>query len=351
MDDQTVVQMIGRNAGGRWKDMEKDRKNLVDGYIGTYHSEKSRGIYHFSFHPDTGRMTEPELFYEARNAKWVSLNDRMMIFPVEKDGRAGTCFLELGDEGVRHAAEILEERQTPCYILQEGDMVYTANYHEGTVMVYRLQDGEPSLVKRIENGTGAGCHQILLHETMLMVPCLTQDRIRLFDISREFAPAGEILFPGGSGPRHGVFNREHTTLYVVSELSNELFVFHVKGSEFRLVQSLSVLPEGEVKGAASAAIRLTADENYIYISVRGLNQLAVLHVGSHPVSVIQHVSSGGDHPRDFVLSGDERFLLAANRLEGGIVCMERDEATGLLGAVRQHVAMPEAVSLVLHRVV
>lgn len=327
--------------------MKKDRQCFVDGYIGTYHSEESRGIYHFLFDPDTGRMTEPELFYEARNAKWVSLNDRMMIVPVENQGRAGTCFLELGAESVGHVTEILEEGQTPCYILQAGDMVYTANYHEGNVMVYRLQGGVPLLVKRIENGTGAGCHQIFLHETMLMVPCLTQDRIRLFDISQEFAPAGEILFPEGSGPRHGVFNREHTKLYVVSELSNELFVFHVKGKDFRLVQSLSVLPEGETKGAASAAIRLITDENFLYLSVRGINRLAVVDVRSHPVSVMQHVSSGGDHPRDFVLSGDERFLLVANRLEGGIVCMERDRTTGLLGAVRQHVEMPEAVSLVL----
>lgn len=330
--------------------MGKDRKNLVDGYIGTYQSEESRGIYHFLFDPDTGRMTEPELFYEAQNAKWVSLNDRMIIFPMERQGRAGTCFLELGDGGADYVqvTEVLEESQTPCYILQDGDMVYTANYHEGNVMVYRLQDGVPSLVNRIENGTGAGCHQILLHGTMLMVPCLTQDRIRLFDTSREFAPAGEILFPRGSGPRHGVFNREHTKLYVVSELSNELFVFHVKGNEFCLMQSLPVLPEGEAKAVASAAIRLAADESFLYISIRGINRLAVLDVRSHPAAVVQHVSSGGDHPRDFVLSGDGRFLLAANRLEGGIVCMERDKTTGLLGEVRQHVAMPEAVSLVLH---
>ena len=46
--------------------------NAIDGYIGTYYSEKSRGIYHFSFDPESGRMTEPELFYEAPNAKWVS---------------------------------------------------------------------------------------------------------------------------------------------------------------------------------------------------------------------------------------------------------------------------------------
>lgn len=329
------------------KEMRERKTNLVDGYIGTYASEASKGVYHFYFDPDTGRMTEPELFYEARNAKWVSLNGHTMVIPVEKQGRAGACFLELGEDGVARAAEILEEEQTPCYILQDGDFVYTANYHEGTVMVYRLEEGIPSLIKRIENGTGAGCHQILLHGNLLMVPCLTQDRIRLFDTLQGFVPAGEIGFPEGSGPRHGVFNRDHTRLYVVSEWSNELFVFHVKDREFRLVQTLSVLPDEEAGGASAAAIRLTTDEQFLYISVRGLNLLTVLDVREETVSVIQHVASGGDHPRDFVLSGDERFLLAANRLEGGIVCMRRDGATGLLEAAGQHIPMPEAVSLVL----
>lgn len=325
--------------------MEKDKRNLVDGYIGTYDSEASRGIYHFLFDSGTGRMTEPELFFEARNAKWVSLNRHRMVFPLEKKGRAGVCFLELEEGGVGHVAEILEEEQTPCYVLQEEDFVYTANYHGGNVMAYRLDGNIPTLVNRIENGRGAGCHQILLHENLLLVPCLTQDRIRMFDTHQGFAPAGEIRFPEGSGPRHGVFNREHSKLYVVSELSNELFVFLVKGGGFYLEQSLSILP-GTVTGTAfTAAIRLSTDEKFLYISVRGVNLVAVVSVQKGATEVIQHVSSGGDHPRDILLSGDGRFLLAVNRLEGGIVSMGRDPATGLLHEPLHRVPMPEGVSL------
>lgn len=326
--------------------MRKDKRNLVDGYIGTYDSEVSRGVYHFLFDSDTGEMTEPELFFEARNAKWVSLNRRRMVFPLERQGRAGVCFLELEEGGARHVAEILEEEQTPCYILQEKDFVYTANYHGGNVMVYHLDGDIPALVKRIENGTGAGCHQILLHENLLMVPCLTQDRIRIFDRLSGFAPAGEIRFPDGSGPRHGLFNSEHTKLYVVSELSNELFIFRVKDGGFNLEQSLSLLPGSGMEGAFAAAVRLSTDEKFLYISIRGVDLVAVVAVWEDEASVIQHISSGGDHPRDILLSGDGRFLLVVNRLEGGIVSMERDPATGLLKEPLYRVPMPEGVSLV-----
>ena len=320
-------------------------KTLTDCYIGTYDSENSRGVYHFLFDTESGRMTEPELFYEARNAKWVSLNGRQMAFPIERQGRAGTCFLELRDGKPGVAWEILEEEQTPCYILQKGAYVYTANYHGGTVMIYRLEHGKPSLIKRIENGTGAGCHQILTHRELLMVPCLEQNRIRLFDLAHDFAPAGEILFPDGSGPRHGIFNREHTKLYVVSEWSNELFSFRVHGNDFIQEKVISVLPKDRGEKPAAAAIRITRDERFLYVSVRGADILTVFALEDSGPAVIQHISCGGAHPRDFILSGNENFLIAANRFEGGIVCFERDKNTGLLKNTGRHIEMPEGVSL------
>lgn len=322
----------------------------TDIYIGTYYSEESRGIYRALLDTATGRMTEPELFYEAPNAKWVSLDGRSMALPVERQGRAGTCFLELRDGSVAREAEILEEKQTPCYILQRDGYVYTANYHEGNVMVYHIEGGNPTLVKRIESGARAGCHQILMHGDDLMVPCLEQDRIRIFDTLDGYAPVGEIRFPEGTGPRHGVFNRDHSRFYVVSEWSNQLFVFAVKGRVFELTESLSLLPEGfEESGgkAASAAVRLTADERFLYVSVRDADLLAVLAVSGERAELIQHVPCGGKHPRDMILSGDERFLLVVNRFEGGIVSMERDPQSGLLGQVRHRVPMREGVALAL----
>ena len=62
-------------------------------------------------------------------------------------------------------------------------------------------------------------------------------------------------------------------------------------------------------------------------------------------AVIQHSSCGGVHPRDFILSPDENFLLAANRFAGGIVSIGRDRTSGLLKGLLDSVPMPEGVSL------
>lgn len=325
------------------------RERLVDGYVGTYYSRQSRGIYRFSFDPVNGRITEPELFYEAPNAKWVCYHGDSMVFPIEKDEGAGACFLKLRDGEVIQSEEILKERQTPCYILQDGDNVYTANYHEGNVMIYHLDKGKPSLVMRIENGARAGCHQILLHEAYFLVPCLEQNRIRMFDREDGYRPADDLVFPEGSGPRHGVFNRDHSKFYVVSEWSNQLFVFQVQGGAFTLRQTASVLPEGWTgkSEAAAAAIRLSKDERFLYISVRGADIISVFDVSGEEAVTIQHASCKGAHPRDFILSGNEKFLLVANRFQGGIASIERDKKTGLLKDLRHWAAMPECVSLTL----
>ena len=136
--------------------------------------------------------------------------------------------------------------------------------------------------------------------------------------------------------------------YVVSEWSNELFVFRVQGSEFTLMQTVTVLPEREREkngNAAAAAIRMTKEERFLYVSVRGIDTLAVFDISGGGAAIIQHISCGGVHPRDFILSGDERFLLVANRFEGGIVSMERNAENGMLKIPLHSVSMPEGVSL------
>lgn len=329
----------GTNKTGKWTQC----------YAGTYASENSRGVYRFSFHEETGRMTKPELFCEARNAKWVSIGRHGFAFPVERDKKAGLGLLEMDAGTVRQRHELLLEQQTPCYILQDKEYIYTANYHEGGVLIYSLEQGELKLVKRIECGEGAGCHQILRHGSLIMVPCLEQQKVRFFDRNLDFAPAGELRFPKDSGPRHGVFNQDHTKFYMVSEWSNELFAFEAEGQEFTLQAVLSILPP-DVRGAgkgrgASAAIRLTKDESFLYISIRELDLLAVIDVRGASPRLIQHEPCQGSHPRDIILSRDEQFLLIANRFEGGIVSMIRDRNTGRLMELSHRVEMPQGVSL------
>ena len=47
----------------------------------------------------------------------------------------------------------------------------------------------------------------------------------------------------------------------------------------------------------------------------------------------------GDHPREFALSPNGKFLLIANQMSNAIVVLERDVKTGKLGKTVQTLAM------------
>lgn len=323
--------------------------NILDGYIGTYYSEKSPGIFHFQFNTITGALTVPTLCYEAKNAKCSDLFGSFLAAPLEKNGRAGICLWDTSSTS-QAQSELFTEQKTACFIVQNSSCIFTANYHEGTVLIYRKDPGGLVLHKKIEIAPMAGCHQILLHDHYLLVPCLELDEIRIFDGAADYAPAGKIAFPKGSGPRHGVFNRSHNHLYVVSERSNELFTFALgKDLEFRLLSQISVLnPEtvGSIENA-SAAIRLSPDEHFLYVSVRGADMIAVISLTSEFPKVIQYASCQGSHPRDFILSPNGRFLIIVNRTSNEMVCLCRNSITGFLEEVCSRVPIAEGVGIIL----
>ena len=47
--------------------------NILTGYIGTYASPQSLGIYRFSMDLDNGNLSRPELYYDALDCKYLSL--------------------------------------------------------------------------------------------------------------------------------------------------------------------------------------------------------------------------------------------------------------------------------------
>ena len=152
---------------------------------------------------------------------------------------------------------------------------------------------------------------------------------------------GSIHFNHGTGPRHGIFSKDGQYLYLASELSNELFVISSKNWE--ILSSISILPNGEKNRRDTAAIRLSDDESKVYISTRTMDIISVVDLKDHVPTLIQTVSCGGRHPRDFILL--DGYLLSANRFTNDVVSFRLNE-DGTVGEKVSSVSIPEAVSLV-----
>ncbi|OUP53601.1 hypothetical protein B5F17_03165 [Butyricicoccus pullicaecorum] len=319
----------------------------MHGYIGTYTTGRSQGIYRFTFDPDTGALSEPVLFAAVRNPKCVARKGSILASAIELEGRAGVALWDARHPCTPPFSMCCPEKQTPCHLRFSGSSLLAANYHEGLFTVYRTDSHNLSCATQIACGEKAGCHQSLGRRGFILVPCLEQDQVRIFD--RKFSPRGVILFPAGSGPRHGIFHPKDRTLWMVTERSHELYHFNYADTRYQLLQQVSILPKDHPEYAASttAAIRLSPDGRFLYTSTRGADIMSVFALDADGAHLIQQVPCGGKHPRDFILSDDGRYVLVLCRDSDDLFSFPRDAETGKLGEIVSHIHVPEGSSICL----
>lgn len=307
------------------------------GYIGSYASKDSTSVVRFIFDEQTETFTEIKNILPWKDSKYLSILGKDFVSILKQD-KAGIGLWHMDSN---ECEEVLDEDITACYVTQDDAYIYTANYHEGTLSIYAKKD-HLHLQKRILIQKHAGCHQVILYKQYLLVPCLLLDKVMVFDRLQDDRLVKEIAFPKGSGPRHGVIDA-HDYLYLVSELSNQLFIFHLDEElHVELVSTMDLIPENE-KGAA-AAIRMSKDERFLYISIRDINQILVYDIQQG--AIIQRLDACGEHPRDIALSLDDAYLFIANRFTNALVVCKRDKESGLLTPCFKEMKAVEAVSIV-----
>lgn len=167
---------------------------------------------------------------------------------------------------------------------------------------------------------------------------------------RQGADAGElrlaqqVALPAGTGPRHMVWHPSGH-LYVVTELSNEVYVLAPSAEGVWRIVSATVLSPAALPGDAAAELCASHDAEFLYAGVRGSNTIAALRVrgdGSHlaPVALVE---SGVNWPRHHVVVHDT--LLVAGQLSNEVVSLAVDLRTGVPGRVRHRVEAPSPTQL------
>lgn len=272
------------------------------GYIGTYDENGSEGIYRFDF--DKGNLTNVKLFSRIKNAKYLQYYQDMIVTIGDIDQRAGIYLLDLSGDVIDSLAY---EAVTSCYVTCLDNKIYTTNYHQGTVTEIAIIERRLYHLETVLVENGAGCHQIIFSDGLIYVPCLLIDEIRIFD--EELNVENTIYFPKGFGPRHGVFSMDKKWLYVLGELSNEIAVINAK--ENKIVKTITILTKQDHPAPKSAAIRLSHNGLFLYVSTRDENIISVFKVIEDDLELIQTISCKGDHPRDILIV--DQYLLVANR--------------------------------------
>lgn len=232
---------------------------------------------------------------------------------------------------------------------QDGSHLICANYSGGSIAVFPIREDRgldaPSFVIRHHGSsvdpdrqTSPHPHQIMpAQDGRVYVPDLGMDRAVCYRADWEKGwllpdPAGDVPALPGQGSRHCVFSADGEFLYLMCELTAEVNVYAREGEGWKLLQTADAKMEGQPW--LGAAIRLHPNGKLLFCSVRRSDHIAVFRVGEDGcLTLLRLVPSGGEIPRDFDLTPDGRFLLAAHQDTHSVCVFSVCEETGELKKV------------------
>ncbi|WP_130736175.1 lactonase family protein [Flavobacterium sp. J27] len=352
--------------------VSKEVEIISENYlIGTYTDSLSQGINLISFFPDKQKVVLKYTIDSLLNPSFVVSNDSKSIF-------ASVGEIQSENGGLLHTFSYDKEKQLfqkistvpslgddPCTLAFSPNekAIVVGNYSGGNLAVYPItKTGEiinnPKVIQHEGNSVTkerqekAHVHCVVFHpnEKSLFVADLGNDTIDIIPFiedENEFVLYPEetisTKMPLGSGPRHIVFNKEGNTLYVVFELTNEVAVFDYSEHKLQLNKVIS-LTDKETRLGSAAEIKLSNDNQFLYVSVRGEdNQLVVLKTNNGiTLEKIQTIPTELS-PRNFILSDKEDFVLVANQGSNTIVVYTRDPKTGLLQETKNKIDIHKPV--------
>lgn len=336
------------------------------GYIGTYTKGDSKGIYSFTLDAANGKITDVKAAASLENPTYLTISqDNQYLFSVAKEGNsggvAGYKILESGELILINNQ--LSEGASPCHVSvnEENSLLLSANYHKGSADSYRLNPGngeiQAVLSSIFHEGSGPDERQEKAHthyagftpdEKYAAVIDLGIDQLITYSLDNgKLAEKSILNIAPGSGPRHLTFHPNGEYAYLMTEFSSEVLVLKYTSGDgsFQQLQAISTLPADFKENNQGSAIHISSDGKFVYAANRGHDSIAVFEVksGSFELSFVEHTSTEGNWPRDFVLDPSEKYLIASNQNSSNVVLYSRDKETGKLTLLDSEVNVPDPV--------
>jgi len=328
--------------------------------LGTYTRRISQGIYQIELDTATETLNNLVLLTEETSPTYLTKSKNDFLYSVtSRDDQGG---LSSYDPQNKFLNAVTEEGASPCYVAVDEvrQLVYGANYHKGELNTYKIKPNgslEAAAALFHKEPTGPHKNQDKAHthytdltpDQRLAVCDLGTDRLYTYDVSEtgEVDEVAVYVAEPGTGPRHLVFHPSGDIAYLFGELDSSVSVlaYDKTDGSFTQKQKVSTLPKEFDGENGGAAIRVSNDGRFLYASNRGHNSIAVFAISEDGLSIelIQNISTEGDFPRDFALSPDNKYVVAANQNSDNLTLYRRDNENGLLTMIQKDVFAPETV--------
>ncbi|NQX43902.1 lactonase family protein [Paenibacillus tritici] len=345
----------------------KDKTKLLL-FTGSYATAEESGVQVFAFDGEAGGTLERLATAEGvTNPTFVNVDPSGLKLyaigekPNGEGGKEGEVVTFAIDPETGKLAELQRIQTMPsagkgqtttCNINRDAgnEHLVVCSYHGGSVGLITLdKKGLPVALADTAVHTGQGAlpgqdrphpHSAIYSPDgrYLFVSDLGLDLIRSYRINKEtetFEAVGDTKLQDGAGPRHFVFHPDGKSAYVINELNSTVtsFLYDAAAGTLQPAVTLSTLPEGYPADSNSCAeIAFSKDGRYLYGSNRGHDSIVVYAVDplTAGLTLVEHVSTRGGHPRHFTVTPDGAYLIVANRDGNNLVVFALEPASGRL---------------------
>jgi 6-phosphogluconolactonase len=333
-------------------------------YVGASDGTLEHPIFLCEYDPVQERFAVLDSFAGARGSSYLDLSpDGQFLYAIDKTmsgDREGsmqvTAFSRNPETGhLSYLNSQPSEGLGPCHIhcSQEGNYLFTSNYTSGNVAAFPLDEkGRIMPASSVAQSEGTGpvterqegphTHYVILDPggAYLLAPDLGADKLLIFGFdqhSGSLSPNPDqpyFSLKPGSGPRHMVFHPEDTFLYIANELNATVTSCSYDPAVGRVseLNTLSTVAEHHEGSKYPAAIRISPDGRFVYVSTRGeISSIAVFRVEADgSLSAAEVVENVPGWPRDFNIDPSGRYLMVAGERSNEIELYHRDSNTGEL---------------------
>lgn len=343
-------------------------------YLGTYTTDKSKGIYVSRLDLASGALTPPELVAETPNPSFLAVHpsgdflyaaNEVRTFN-EQPGGAVSGFAVDRKTGKLTALNQQSSRGSGAVYLvvdKAGRNVLVSNYGGGSVAVLPIeQDGRLKPASAFVQHTAPNAtavppvrpraHSINLDPAnrFAYVADLGLDQVRIYRFrsdagSLEPSEPPFVSVDPGAGPRHFAFHPKGRFAYVINEkhLTVTAFSHDAERGGLTPIQTISTLPPGETVeiGYSTAEVQVHPSGRFLYGSNRGHNSIAVFTIDptSGRLTFVEAKPTQGSGPRGFGIDPTGAYLLVAHQLSNSVVVFRIDPASGRLKPTGHTIAL------------
>ncbi len=355
---------------------QKEMKYKTLLFIGSYtEGVPDTGIYVYNFNDENGSLELVNQVTEIINPSFLTVSpDGKYLYSVteSKLDRHGSLTSFAIDSTIGNLTQISNQSvggRNPVHLsIDDGNnYLVDCNFSDAGVAIFKLQpDGslnpysqllefkDSSIVKGRQDEAHIHSSNFSPDGKYLFVQDLGADKIRAFKVNQDTANILEVdssktlITKAGSGPRHFTFHKNGEFAYGLEEISGTISSYSYKDGILTPFQNISSYGTKEEE-YRSADIHISPDGKFLYTSNRGPTENSIgifsIDMKTGSLNLVDHISTFGDHPRNFAIDPSGKYLLVANQLTNDVIVFKRDLVTGKLTKTDIQIAVPNASCL------